>query len=183
MPSVKIPETLDAQAALYRSTLAGKRMLILLDNARDEGQVRPLLPGGTACPVLITSRSLLTGLVAAEGAHPLSLDVLSDEDSCELLTRQLGAQRVSAEPEAARALAGLCAGLPLALAVAAARAAARPALPLAALAAELQRAGAAGRAGDRRCRQQRAGGALLVLPSAQQHGVADVPPAGRAPGA
>jgi len=140
VPSVKIPETLDAQAALYRSTLAGKRMLILLDNARDEGQVRPLLPGGTACPVLITSRSLLTGLVAAEGAHPLSLDVLSDEDSCELLTRQLGAQRVSAEPEAARALAGLCAGLPLALAVAAARAAARPALPLAALAAELHSA-------------------------------------------
>ena len=140
VPSAKIPETLDAQAALYRSTLAGKRMLILLDNARDEGQVRPLLPGGTACPVLITSRSRLTGLVAAEGAHPLSLDVLSDEDSCELLTRQLGAQRVSAEPEAARALAGLCAGLPLALTVAAVRAAARPALPLAALAAELHSA-------------------------------------------
>jgi DNA-binding SARP family transcriptional activator/tetratricopeptide (TPR) repeat protein len=137
VPSAKIPETLDAQAGLYRSTLAGKRMLILLDNARDEGQVRPLLPGGTACPVLITSRSRLTGLVAAEGAHPLSLDVLSEEDSCELLTRQLGARRVIAEPAAARALAGLCAGLPLALAVAAARAAARPALPLAALTAEL----------------------------------------------
>ena len=123
VPSAQIPETLDAQAALYRSTLAGQRMLILLDNARDASQVRP---------VLITSRRRLTGLVAAEGAHPLSLDVMSEEDACELLTRQLGVRRVDAEPEATLALAGLCAGLPLALAVAAARAAARPQLPLAA---------------------------------------------------
>jgi DNA-binding SARP family transcriptional activator len=114
VPSAQIPDTLDAQAALYRSTLAGKRMLILLDNARDESQVRPLLPGSAACPVLITSRSQLTGLVAAEGAHPLSLDVLSEEGACELLTRKLGGRRVGAEPEAARELAGLCAGLPLA---------------------------------------------------------------------
>jgi DNA-binding SARP family transcriptional activator/tetratricopeptide (TPR) repeat protein len=140
VPLAQIPETLDAQAALYRSTLAGKRMLILLDNARDAGQVRPLLPGSAACPVLITSRSLLTGLVAAEGAHPLSLDVLSEEEACELLTRQLGARRVDAEPEAALALARLCAGLPLALAVAAARADARPGMPLATLAAELHSA-------------------------------------------
>ncbi len=140
VPSAQIPETLDAQAALYRSALVGRRMLILLDNARDAGQVRPLLPGGTACPVLITSRSRLTGLVAVEGAHPLSLDVLSETDACELLSRQLSARRVHAEPAAARALAGLCAGLPLALAVAAARAAARPGMPLAALAAELHSA-------------------------------------------
>jgi DNA-binding SARP family transcriptional activator/tetratricopeptide (TPR) repeat protein len=140
VPSAQIPDTLDAQAALYRSTLAGKRMLILLDNARDESQVRPLLPGSAACPVLITSRNQLTGLVAAEGARPLSLDVLSEEDACELLTRKLGGPRVGAEPEAARELAGLCAGLPLALAVAAARADARPGLPLAAVAAELQSA-------------------------------------------
>ena len=138
VPSGQIPDTLDAQAALYRSALAGKRMLILLDNARDACQVRPLLPGHTGCPVLITSRIQLTGLVAAEGAHPLSLDVLSEAESCELLVRRLGAQRVMAEPEAATELARLCAGLPLALAIAAARADVRPGLSLAALAGELR---------------------------------------------
>ena len=137
VPSGQIPDTLDAQAALYRSALAGKRMLILLDNARDARQVRPLLPGHTGCPVLVTSRIQLTGLVAAEGAHPLSLDVLSEAESCELLVRRLGAQRVMAEPEAAAALARLCAGLPLALAIAAARADVRPGLSLGALAGEL----------------------------------------------
>jgi DNA-binding SARP family transcriptional activator/tetratricopeptide (TPR) repeat protein len=138
VPSALIPDSVDAQAALYRSTLAGRRMLILLDNARDAEQVRPLLPGHLGCAVLVTSRSQLTGLVAAEGAHPLSLDVLSEADACELLVRRLGAQRVAAEPAAATELARLCAGLPLALAVAAARADARPGLSLAALAAELR---------------------------------------------
>jgi DNA-binding SARP family transcriptional activator len=138
VPSGLIPDSVDAQAALYRSTLAGRRMLILLDNARDAEQVRPLLPGHAGCAVLVTSRSQLTGLVAAEGAHPLSLDVLSEADACELLVRRLGAQRVAAEPGAATELARLCAGLPLALAVAAARADARPGLSLAALAAELR---------------------------------------------
>jgi tetratricopeptide (TPR) repeat protein len=136
--SALVPDSVDAQAALYRSTLAGRRMLIVLDNARDAEQVRPLLPGHAGCAVLVTSRSQLTGLVAAEGAHPLSLDVLSEADACELLVRRLGAQRVAAEPEAATELARLCAGLPLALAVAAARADARPGLSLAGLAAELR---------------------------------------------
>jgi DNA-binding SARP family transcriptional activator/tetratricopeptide (TPR) repeat protein len=141
VPSAQIPESLDAQAALYRSMLAGQRMLVLLDNAGDAGQVRPLLPGNPGCPVLVTSRSELTGLVAAEGAHPLSLEVLSEADACELLVGRLGAQRVMAEPAAAAELAGLCAGLPLALSIAAARAAARPSLRLATLAAELRRDG------------------------------------------
>src|SRR5580704_16718207 len=134
----QIPESLDAQAALYRSMLAGKRMLVLIDNAADAGQVRPLLPGGTGCAVLVTSRSQLTGLVAVEGAHPVFLDVLSEAEACELLVGRLGAQRVMAEPAAATELAGLCAGLPLALSVAAARAAARPSFTLSALAAELR---------------------------------------------
>jgi DNA-binding SARP family transcriptional activator/tetratricopeptide (TPR) repeat protein len=134
----QIPESSDAQAALYRSMLAGKRMLVLIDNAADAGQVRPLLPGGTGCAVLVTSRSQLTGLVAVEGAHPVFLDVLSEAEACELLVGRLGAQRVMAEPAAATELAGLCAGLPLALSVAAARAAARPSFTLAALAAELR---------------------------------------------
>src|ERR1700728_927947 len=134
----QIPESLDAQAALYRSMLAGKRVLVLIDNAADAGQGRPLLPGGTGCAVLVTSRSQLTGLVAVEGAHPVFLDVLSEAEACELLVGRLGAQRVMAEPAAATELAELCAGLPLALSVAAARAAARPSFALAALAAELR---------------------------------------------
>jgi DNA-binding SARP family transcriptional activator/tetratricopeptide (TPR) repeat protein len=134
----QIPESLDAQAALYRSMLAGKRMLVLIDNAADAGQVRPLLPGGTGCAVLVTSRSQLTGLVAVEGAHPLGLAVMSETEACELLVGRLGAQRVMAEPAAATELAGLCAGLPLALSIAAARAAVRPGFTLSALAAELR---------------------------------------------
>ena len=134
----QIPESLDAQAALYRSMLAGKRMLVLIDNAADAGQVRPLLPGGTGCAALVTTRSQLTGLVALEGAHPLFLDVLPVAEACELLVGRLGAQRVMAEPAAATELAGLCAGLPLALSVAAARAAARRSFTLSALAAELR---------------------------------------------
>ncbi len=135
--SAQIPESLDAQAALYRSMLAGKRMLVLIDNAADAAQVRPLLPG-PGCAVLVTSRSQLTGLVAMEGAHPLFLGVMCEAEACELLVGRLGAQRVMAEPAAATDLAGLCAGLPLALSIAAARAAARPGLTLAALAAELR---------------------------------------------
>lgn len=134
----QIPESLGAQAALYRSMLAGKRMLVLIDNAADAAQVRPLLPGGTGCAVLVTSRSQLTGLVAVEGAHPVFLDVLSEAEACELLVGRLGAQRVMAEPAAATELAGFCAGLPLALSVAAARAAARPSFTLSALVAELR---------------------------------------------
>ena len=136
----RIPAGLDAQAALYRSVLAGKRMLIVADNARDPEQVRPLLPGTSGCLVLVTSRNHLTGLAAAEGAHTISLDVLTEPEARELLSRRLG-QRAAAEPAAAADLARLCARLPLALSIAAARATGQPALPLAALAAGLREAG------------------------------------------
>jgi DNA-binding SARP family transcriptional activator/tetratricopeptide (TPR) repeat protein len=141
VPAAQIPASLDAQAGLYRSLLAGKRVLVLLDNAADAGQVRPLLPAGPGCLVLVTSRSQLTGLVAAEGAYPLTLDVLTGADARELLARRLGPDRLSADPAAAGELIELCARLPLALAIAAARAATQPGLPLAALAADLRDAG------------------------------------------
>ena len=143
VPSAEIPETPDAQAALYRSVLAGKRVLVVLDNARDADQVRPLLPGSSRCAVLITSRVRLDGLVATVGARILTLDVMSEAESRELIVRRLGAARAQAEPEAVADLARLCAGLPLGLAIVAARAAARPGFRLAALSAEL--AGGEGR--------------------------------------
>src|SRR5215831_6378380 len=138
VPPETTPAALDSQAALYRSLLAGKRMLIILDNARDDSQVRPLLPGSPGTLVLVTSRRQLSGLVAAEGAHAITLDMLTDADAHDLLARRLGAERVAAETGAAAELVGLCARLPLALAVIAARAVAHPNFPLAALAAELR---------------------------------------------
>ena len=115
-------------------------MLIVLDNARDADQVRPLLPASGACLAVVTSRSRLTGLVAMEAARPLSLDVLSAEEARELLVRRLGGEQIAADPAAADELIRLCARLPLALAIAAARGATRPGLSLAALAAELREA-------------------------------------------
>jgi tetratricopeptide (TPR) repeat protein len=133
----RIPADLDAGAALYRSQLAGRRMLLVLDNARDSAQVRPLLPGSPGCLVVVTSRSQLTGLVAADGAYPLTLDVLSTVEARELLARRLGPGRVAAEPQAVEQIITGCAQLPLALVIAAARAATNRRLPLAALAGEL----------------------------------------------
>ena len=138
VPAAQIPAGLEARQALYRGLLAGQRVLILLDNARDPAQVRPLLPASREALVLVTSRNELTGLVAADGACPLSLDVLTDAEARELIAGRIGADRVAAEPAAADDLVRLCARLPLALAIAAARAAAQPAFPLAALAAELR---------------------------------------------
>jgi DNA-binding SARP family transcriptional activator len=123
--------------ALYRSLTADKRMLVVLDNARDSGQVIPLLPGGSGCTVLITSRRRLTGLVTGHGARSLDLDVLPDDQARELLARYLGERRLTAEPDAAAGLLACCAGLPLAIAMVAARATAHPGFPLAVLAAEL----------------------------------------------
>ena len=136
--AARIPAGLDAQAALYRSLLVGKRMLVLLDNARDVDQVRPLLPASPGCLVIITSRSQLTGLVAAEGASPLTLEVLTDAEAQELLRRALGPDRVADDPDAAGALIQLCARLPLALSIAAARTYSQPWLSLAALADDLR---------------------------------------------
>jgi DNA-binding SARP family transcriptional activator len=134
----RMPVDADGRAALFRSLLNGKRVLMVLDNARDPDQVRPLLPGSPGSLVLVTSRSQLTGLVVAEGATPLTLDVLTQEEAHELLGRRLGKDVVAAEPEAASELISLCARLPLALGVAAGRAATRPGFSLAALAAELR---------------------------------------------
>jgi DNA-binding SARP family transcriptional activator len=137
VPAAQIPSGLEARAARYRSTLAGRRVLVVLDNARDAGQVRPLLPGSPGCLVVVTSRTQLLSLVAAEGAHPLTLDLLTMPESRELLIRRLGAGRVSREQRAADELIGLCARLPLALNIVAARAASEPARPLADLAGQL----------------------------------------------
>ncbi|WP_158273903.1 BTAD domain-containing putative transcriptional regulator [Micromonospora sp. RP3T] len=133
-----IPADLATQTGLYRSLLAGRRMLILLDNARDADQVRPLLPGSDGCAVVVTSRRQLTGLVAADGAQPLALDLLTAADARQLLEDRLGAARLAAEPAAADDIVTRCERLPLAIALAAARAATRPGLPLAALADELR---------------------------------------------
>ncbi len=138
VPPARVPASLDGQVALYRSILADRQMLVLLDNARDTQQVRELLPGGPNCMVVITSRSQLTGLVATEGARPLPLDVLSEPDAEQLLAGFIGPWRIAEQQEAAAALVQACARLPLALAIAAARAAVRADLPLAELAGELR---------------------------------------------
>jgi DNA-binding SARP family transcriptional activator len=137
VPPDRIPLQPEAQAGLYRSLLADRRMLIVLDNVRDEEQVKPLLPASPASLVIITSRNQLAGLAAADRARLLSLDVLSQDEAMHMLTARIGTGRAAAEPEAAGEIAALCGRLPLALAVAAARAEARPDFPLAALAAEL----------------------------------------------
>jgi tetratricopeptide (TPR) repeat protein/transcriptional regulator with XRE-family HTH domain len=136
----QIPASLDGQAGLYRSLLAGRRMLVVLDNAVDEQQVRPLLPGCAGCLALVTSRRQLAGLVAAEGAQLITLTSLPSADALKLLASRLGAGRVAAEPGAAAGLITLCGGLPLALAIAGARGAARPGLPIATLAGQLRQA-------------------------------------------
>jgi DNA-binding SARP family transcriptional activator/tetratricopeptide (TPR) repeat protein len=141
VPVDRVPRDLAAQAGLYRSVLAGSQVLIVLDNARDEQQVRPLLPAGPGCLVLVTSRSQLAGLAAADGALLLSLDLPSQAEARQMLTARVGASRAAAEPDAVTEIIELCSRLPLALAVAAARASTRPGQPLSALAAELRDGG------------------------------------------
>ncbi|MGX7673340.1 tetratricopeptide repeat protein [Plantactinospora sp. DSM 117369] len=138
VPPQQIPAGLDAQIGLYRSLLAGRRVLVVLDNVRDADQVRPLLPGAPGCLVVVTSRNQLSGLVAAEGARPIALDLLSVDEARQLLTRRLGAARVAVELPAVDEIIARCARLPLALAIVAARAAIDPRLPLATLAGELR---------------------------------------------
>jgi tetratricopeptide (TPR) repeat protein len=140
VPSERIPVNLDAQAALYRSLLAGRRVLVVLDNARDSDQVRPLLPGPGGSLVLVTSRPQLTGLIAAQGAHPLTVNLMPVAEGRQLLAHRLGPGRVEAEPEAVREIIAMCARLPLALSIVAARAATHPTFPMAAMAAELREA-------------------------------------------
>src|SRR5450631_2422427 len=140
IPVARIPAGLPAQAALYRSLLAGKRVLVLLDNARDVAQVRPLLPGSPGCLAIVTSRNHLTGLVATEGAYPLILDVPTAAEARDLLSSRLGADRIASEPDAVDDIIAGCARLPLALTIAAARAATNPSFPLAVFATELSEA-------------------------------------------
>ncbi|MFE5820117.1 BTAD domain-containing putative transcriptional regulator, partial [Streptomyces sp. NPDC056479] len=132
-----LPQDADALAAWYRTRLAGRQVLLVLDNARDARQVRPLLPASPGCMVIVTSRNRLSGLIATDGARPVHLNALTVAEAREFLARRLGAGRVAAEPAAVDEIIGHCAGLPLALSVAAARALVRSAFPLAALAGEL----------------------------------------------
>jgi tetratricopeptide (TPR) repeat protein/transcriptional regulator with XRE-family HTH domain len=137
IPADRLPQTEEAQLGLYRSLLAGKRMLVMLDNARDVAQVRPLLPGSPTCRVVVTSRSQLSGLAAIEAARPLMLDVLTDAEARELLQQRLGAARLADDVGSAAQIIRSCARLPLALCVIAARAAVRTDLSLAQVAADL----------------------------------------------
>jgi DNA-binding SARP family transcriptional activator/tetratricopeptide (TPR) repeat protein len=134
----RIPASPIAQAEQYRRMLHGRRMLILLDNARDVDQVRPLLPNGPGSMVIITSRNRLFGLVTSAGAHFLPLDTLTPAQSREFLAARLDAERLAREPIAVDEIIASSGGLPLALAIVAARAAIRPGFPLAAIADELR---------------------------------------------
>jgi tetratricopeptide (TPR) repeat protein len=134
--SQDIPVDEDERAARYRTLVAGRRMLVVLDNTRSVEQVRPLLPGTAACTVVVTSRDALAGLVARDGAIRLDLDLLPLADAVNLLRALIGT-RVDTDPDAAEALADLCSCLPLALRVAAELASARRATPLTDLVTEL----------------------------------------------
>jgi len=137
IPPTQTPSDVDDLVGVYRSLLAGKRMLILLDNARDAEQIRPLLPATPGCLAVVTSRDRMAGLIATEGAVPVVLEAMSAAEARQLLDRRLGAQRVDSDPAAIERIVERCASLPLALAVVAARAALRMDFPLSALAAEL----------------------------------------------
>jgi DNA-binding SARP family transcriptional activator/tetratricopeptide (TPR) repeat protein len=138
VPPHRITARTEERSALFRSLTDGKRLLIVLDNARNAAQVRPLLPGSPGSLVLVTSRNQMAGLVAAEGAAPITLDVLGPAEAREMLAGRLGRERVAAEAEAADEIVAACAGLPLALSVAVGRAIGGPKRPLAELAADLR---------------------------------------------
>ncbi|MGW4434324.1 BTAD domain-containing putative transcriptional regulator [Streptomyces sp. NPDC004596] len=129
-----IPDSLEERAALYRSVLDGRRVLVLLDNAKDAAQVRPLLPGTEGCAALVTSRVRMVGLA---GAHLVDLDVMSPEEALALFTKIVGEERVAAEREAALDVVGACGFLPLAIRIAASRLAARRTWTVSVLAAKL----------------------------------------------
>ncbi|MGO9082108.1 MAG: AfsR/SARP family transcriptional regulator [Streptosporangiaceae bacterium] len=123
VPVARIPEDAQERAAMYRTELAGRRLLVVLDDAADAAQVRPLLPGSAACAVLVTSRHRLADLA---GSRLLDLDVLDPDESASLLTRIIGEERAAAEPGPVHDVLAACAGLPLAIRIAGARLAARP---------------------------------------------------------
>jgi transcriptional regulator with XRE-family HTH domain len=137
VPPQRIPAGHETRAALYRSLLAGRRMLVVLDNARDSEQVRPLLPGAAGCRAVITSRSRLSSLAVLNGARLLTLDLLTTDEARKLLAGRLGATRVAAEPAAVDAVIAQCGRLPRALAIVAALATADPRRPLTVLASSM----------------------------------------------
>ncbi|SOD68980.1 DNA-binding transcriptional activator of the SARP family [Streptomyces sp. 1222.2] len=140
VPAARMPVRTDSLAGLYRSLLAGRRLLVVLDDAADTEQVRPLLPASPGCLTLVTSRHALSGLIAS-GTHPLRLDLPSAPDARAMLAARTGHARSAAEPGAADEIVVRCGRLPLALTLVATRAAARPDLPLSALVSELRHAG------------------------------------------
>jgi tetratricopeptide (TPR) repeat protein len=137
VPAERMPVGLEAQAGLYRSLLAERRMLIVLDNANTAGQVRPLLPGSGGCLVLVTSRASLSGLVSGEAAIRVTLDVLTPSEAVDLVYKVMGPSGTSARSAEVIELARLCDRLPLALRVAAGRMAARPYLTVADVVADM----------------------------------------------
>jgi DNA-binding SARP family transcriptional activator/tetratricopeptide (TPR) repeat protein len=132
------PADVERRAGLYRTLVADRRLLVVLDNAATTEQVTALLPGGRRCTVLVTGRTLLRGLLARHGARPVPLDVLTDAEARTLLAAALGPGRTTTAAPVLAELAELCGGLPLALALIAARAAADPRLPLGDVVAELR---------------------------------------------
>jgi tetratricopeptide (TPR) repeat protein len=141
VPETQVPRSIEERTALWRSTLFGRRMLILIDNVRDASQVRPLMPADGSVLVLVTSRNELRGLAVSDGARRLAVGVLATEEATALVGTVLGAERGEAEPDAILELVEQCGRLPLALVIAAERAASYPDAPLAELVADL-RAGA-----------------------------------------
>ncbi|MFD9963959.1 ATP-binding protein [Amycolatopsis sp. NPDC058986] len=133
-----IPAERSAQVGLYRSLVATRQMLIVLDNARDSDHIAPLLPGGSRCTVLVTSRDRMAGLISQHSALPVTVEALDEQQSHALLARRLDVARLAAEPGAVAELVRSCAGLPLALSIVAGRAILDPHVPLADLAAELR---------------------------------------------
>lgn len=138
VPAEKIPTELGARAALFRSLLTGRRMLVVLDNAANTEQVRPLLPGTVGCLALITSRSRLSGLTVGEGAVRLPIDPLAPDQALNLLREIIGNARIDAELQRAVELTGHCGYLPLALRITAERVSSHPHLRLADLAEDLR---------------------------------------------
>ncbi|MDX6760192.1 BTAD domain-containing putative transcriptional regulator, partial [Streptomyces sp. F8] len=138
VPAQRIPEDTPGRSTLLRSLLADRQVLLVLDNARDEEQVRPLLPGGAGCLTLITSRNQLPGLITTDGARPLTLPLPSEAEAHAALERRLGAERLGAEPAATADIIRRCGRLPLAIAVVAARAELDPSFPLHAIVDDLR---------------------------------------------
>ena len=131
----KVPARDDERAALYRTTLTGRRMLILLDNAKDSAQIRPLLPGSSSCAVLVTTRNRTSDLASTRF---FDLNVLEDPEALALFSRIVGEERAEAEPDATAEVLVACAGLPLAIRICAARLAARRGWKIATLAGRLR---------------------------------------------